>query len=63
MIGAVRGAPSGGAFDIPLPPTVLQGSETIVFDLSGGSDTVLIRTTRSGAGPRLLVIQPEQKRQ
>ncbi|NRB28372.1 MAG: hypothetical protein HRU37_11910 [Roseibacillus sp.] len=63
MIGAVRGAPSGGTFDIPLPPTVLQGSETIVFDLSGGSDTVLIRTTRSGAGPRLLVIHSEQKRQ
>jgi len=63
MIGAVRGAPSGGTFDIPLPPTVLQGSETIVFDLSGGSDTVLIRTTKSGAGPRLLVIQPEQKHQ
>ena len=62
VIGAVRGAPSGKTFDIPLPSTVLQGSGTIVFDLSGGSDTILIRTSKSGAGPRLLIIEPEQNR-
>ena len=62
-IGAVRGAPSGGIFDIPLPSTVLQGSETIVLDLSGGGDTIHIRTTKSGAGPRLLILKPEQNRQ
>ena len=62
VIGSVRGAPSGRTFDIPLPSTVLQGSGTIVFDLSGGSDTIRIRTSKSGAGPRLLIIEPEQNR-
>ena len=60
VIGAIRGAPSGRTFDIPLPSTVLQGSGTIVFDLSGGSDTIFIRTSQSGAGPRLVIIEPEQ---
>lgn len=60
VIGAVSGAPAHGDFDIPLPATVLQGSEKIVLDLKGGSDTVLIRTGKSGAGPRLLIIESEQ---
>lgn len=59
-IGAARGAPAGSRFDIPLPPTVLEGSSSIVFDLTGGSDTMLVRTTESGAGPRLLVLKPKQ---
>ena len=58
-IGAARGAPAGAPFDITLPPTVLQGSSSIVLDLTGGGDTMLVRTTESGAGPRLLVLRPK----
>ena len=60
VIGAIGGAPDHRNFDIPLPATVLQGSDKIVFDLKCGSDTVLIRTRKSGAGPRLLIIESEQ---
>ncbi|RCL39609.1 MAG: hypothetical protein DBX00_01640 [Verrucomicrobia bacterium] len=59
-IGAVKGAPSGASFDILLPPAVFQGSESIVFDLTGGGDTILVRSTESGAGPRLLILKPKQ---
>ena len=62
-IGATKGAPAGAPFDITLPPTVLQGSSSIVLDLTGGGDTILIRTTESGAGPRLLVLRPKQNSQ
>ena len=61
-IGAVKGAPSGASFDIILPPAVLQGSGSIVFDLTGGGDTILVRSTESGAGPRLLILKPKQNR-
>ena len=59
-IGVADGAPHNGHVDISLPATVLQGSEKIVFDVTCGSDTVLIRTGKSGAGPRLLIVKKDQ---
>ena len=61
VIGAARGARSDSKVDLPLPSSVLQGSQIIVLDLSCGSDPVLIRTGKSGAGPRLLIVEMEQE--
>ena len=60
VIGAARGARASSKVDLALPASVLQGSQTIVLDLSCGSDTVLIRTGNSGSGPRLLILETEQ---
>ncbi|MBL50037.1 MAG: hypothetical protein CMP28_13975 [Roseibacillus sp.] len=61
IIGTARGARSDSKVDLPLPASVLQGSQTIVLDLSCGSDPILIRTGKSGAGPRLLILEMEQE--
>lgn len=56
IVGAISNVPANKSFDVPLPPLVLQGQEKINLDLGCGSDTVYVHTNKSGAGPRLLII-------
>ncbi len=60
--GKVTGATSSAVpprhtFDIVLSPRVLMGGNRINLDVKCGSDRVLVRTGKSGAGPRLLIVQ------
>ncbi|MFP6858031.1 MAG: hypothetical protein VCA73_12200 [Roseibacillus sp.] len=57
IVGATSGVASNKHFDITLSPVVFQGAEKIILDLRCGSDTVYIRTRKSGAGPRLLIVE------
>ena len=60
-IGSVAGAKHNSQIDIPLKPSVLAQAPLIEFTLKCGRDEVLIRSTNTGKGPRLLVLDQSGK--
>lgn len=60
VAGSAPYAPSNRSFDIPLSPAVLKGGNKIVLEVRCGSDPVHIRTLKSGAGARLLIIEKKK---
>lgn len=62
VAGSVPYAVANRTFDIPLSPAVLKAGNKISLEVRCGSDTVHIRTLKSGAGARLLIIEKKKDR-
>jgi hypothetical protein len=57
VIGSRSGIPRDSTFDIPLAPTVFGGTGPVTLTVTCGTDTIYVRTGKSGTGPRLLILE------
>lgn len=61
VVGTATNIAPGTAFDVKLSPRVLAPGNAVNLTLACGSDTVHLRTEKSGAGARLLIIDTKLK--